>query len=128
MGKNKIYCCGCERDVNARLTNGKEIYAHRPDLYGLPFWKCDDCGNFVGCHHKTAKPTQPLGVIPTKAITALRKQIHAVLDPIWQGGGLKRAQVYARMSAAMGKQYHTADIRTIDEAKEVLKIAREIGI
>ncbi len=60
-----IYCCGCNEKIKARLTNGEEIYPHRTDLYLLPFWKCDSCGNFVGCHHKTDNPTKPLGCIPS---------------------------------------------------------------
>jgi hypothetical protein len=72
-----IYCCKCGGYVNARLTDGKETYPHRPDLYGLPFWRCDTCKNFVGCHHKTKERTRPLGCIPTKAIKDARKKIHA---------------------------------------------------
>jgi len=78
----KIFCCACKSDVNARLTNGSEIYPHRSDLSSIPFWKCDDCGNFVGCHHKTSKPTQPLGHIPTPEIRKARQHIHMILDPL----------------------------------------------
>ena len=66
--RRSIFCCGCQSDVQARLTDGAEIYAHRRDLASLPFWKCDACGNFVGCHHKTKHRTRPLGCIPTKEI------------------------------------------------------------
>jgi hypothetical protein len=68
-----IYCCGCESAVQARLTDGREIYPHRPDLADLPFWKCDGCGNHVGCHHKTNDRTRPLGNIPTPEIRIARK-------------------------------------------------------
>lgn len=30
-----LYCTGCEEEIEARLTNGKERYPHRPDLYEL---------------------------------------------------------------------------------------------
>lgn len=43
-----LYCCGCSEEITASLTDGKEIYPHRPDLYDLPFWKCDICGNLCG--------------------------------------------------------------------------------
>lgn len=49
----KIFCCKCNKHIKARLTNGKEVYPYRSDLHKLPFWKCDQCKNFVGCH--TAK-------------------------------------------------------------------------
>lgn len=66
MTNRAIFCCCCENDVHARLTDGREIYPHRHDLYSLPFWRCDGCGNHVGCHHKTKDRTRPLGVIPTR--------------------------------------------------------------
>lgn len=49
---SQIHCCGCGETVTARLTDGREIYPHRQDLSGLPFWKCDTCGNYVGCHRE----------------------------------------------------------------------------
>lgn len=117
----KIYCCGCNADIEARLTDGAEIYKHRPDLKSLPFWKCDKCGNFVGCHHKTKHRTKPLGCIPTAEIKEARKHIHALLDPIWQSGKMSRKEIYGKLTAKLGKQYHTAEIRSIDEAREVYK-------
>jgi len=77
-----IYCCGCLIKVNARLTDGSEIYPHRKDLSSLPFWVCDKCGNYVGCHHKTSNRTAPLGCIPTSEIRAARNRIHKMLDPM----------------------------------------------
>lgn len=121
----RIYCCGCGEKVEARLTDGKEIYPHRNDLHGLPFWKCDNCKNFVGCHHKTKNRTQPLGCIPTPEIKIARKHIHALLDPIWQSGKIKRAKLYAEISNRIGWKYHTAQIRSVEEAREIYKIVRE---
>ncbi|NTG07102.1 hypothetical protein [Rhizobium rhizogenes] len=66
--KRTLFCCGCQAEVSARLTDGKEIYPHRRDLHDLPFWKCDACKNFVGCHHKTANHTKPLGRMTSFAI------------------------------------------------------------
>ena len=120
----RIYCCACSHDIEARLTDGAEVYPHRKDLAGLPFWKCDACGNYVGCHHKTANRTQPLGVIATPEIKKARQDIHAVLDPIWKSGKMKRASLYKRISDELGWQYHTANIRTIEEARKVYAIVR----
>lgn len=124
----KIFCCECGCDINARLTNGGEIYPHRNDLKSLPFWKCDKCGNFVGCHHKTSKSTKPLGVIPTQAIKNKRKVIHAIMDPIWKKKLMSRGKVYAKLSSAIGRAYHTAEIRSIDEAEIVIKALRDIRL
>jgi len=124
----KIYCCACAEEVDCRLTSGREIYPHRADLSGLPFWKHDKCGNFVGCHHKTSKPTKPLGCIPTAEIRELRKKIHATLDPLWRNGDYGRKEIYRIISERMGGQrlYHTAEIRSADEAREVLAIIHKI--
>jgi hypothetical protein len=34
-GTRMLYCCGCQKDVPARLTDGREVYPHRLDLFGL---------------------------------------------------------------------------------------------
>ena len=120
--KREIRCCGCGENVQARLTDGREIYPHRSDLAGLPFWKCDACGNFVGCHHKTKNRTQPLGCIPTPEIKKARQHIHALLDPIWQSGKMKRGEIYRKLSDELGWKYHTANIRRVEEARKVYRI------
>ena len=122
-----MYCCGCLKDVEARLTNGEEIYPHRDDLHTLPFWKCDQCGNFVGCHHKTKNPTKPLGCIPTPEIKEARKRVHKILDPIWESGRIRRKELYAAISASLGWKYHTAEIRSVEEANKVCKLAIAFG-
>lgn len=124
-----IWCCGCQRDVDARLTTCAEVYPHRPDLAALPRWRCDACGNHVGCHHQTDDPTRPLGVIPDRPMAEARKHIHAVLDPIWKNGRMSRTDLYKRLTAVLGHEYHTAEIRTLEDARTayraILDISRE---
>ncbi len=122
-----IYCCGCGMEVEPRLTNGAEIYPHRNDLSQLPFWKCDSCGNFVGCHHKTKERTKPLGCIPTKEIKNARKHIHSILDPLWKSGKYKRSELYTMIGAHFVCKYHTAEIRTIEQAREVYRFIKNIS-
>lgn len=125
-----LYCCGCNTDVIARLTDGKEVYGHRRDLFSLPFWKCDGCNNFVGCHHKTGDRERPLGCIPTKKIKAMRMAIHKLIDPLWKEKIVSRTQLYRMISDAVGWEYHTAKIKSDDEAQAVYsavyKIKREL--
>lgn len=122
-----IYCCGCLKDVEARLIDGSEAYPHRPDLFSLPFWKCDGCKNFVGCHHKTPDRTRPLGNIPTRELKQARQHIHRILDPIWKDGKMPRGKLYARIAKALGcEQYHTAEIKTVEEARMVYAIVNDI--
>ena len=122
-----IYCCGCKADILARLTSGREVYPHRSDLISLPFWICDDCKNFVGCHHKSkSEKTRPLGVIATKEIKNARKHIHQLIDPAWKSGLISRGSLYKKISSVIGYQYHTADIRSIEEARKVYRVSRDI--
>lgn len=128
-----VYCCGCQAEVPARLTDGSEIYPHRADLASLPFWRCDTRHNFVGCHHKTEDRTRPLGCIPTPEIKRARSQIHRILDPIWKRGKMNRGAIYDRIARELGKtEYHTADIRSIDEARivyrQIVSIRKSLGM
>lgn len=122
----EIYCCTCNKKVEARLTDGREVYPHREDLYSLPFWKCDTCKNYVGCHHKTDNPTNPLGNIPTKELKNARQHIHKILDPLWRSGRYKRNQIYKILSDKMGFKYHTAKLKNIEEARKVYLIIKEL--
>ena len=128
-----IFCCGCNQDVNARLTNGAEIYQkptdvnfwHKNEEYTkLPFWICDTCKNYVGCHHKTKTPTKPLGCIPTPEIRKWRGYLHKLIDTQWQSGKIKRKDVYSKITKAIGYEYHSAEIRSVDEAKKIYSICK----
>ena len=125
--KRVIYCCGCETDVPARLTDGLEIYPQRREFAKIPFWRCDACGNYVGCHHKSSTPIEPLGCIPTPELKKARQHIHAILDPIWKSGSMHRVHLYAAISAEFGRAYHTAEIRTIEEARLAYRIISKIA-
>ncbi|CAL9959105.1 hypothetical protein VPHD292_0047 [Vibrio phage D292] len=114
-----IYCCTCGSEVEARLTSGIEIYPHREDLCDLPFWICS-CGSFVGCHHKTKDRTRPLGVIPSDEIKAYRRKIHAVLDPLWKNKVRTRGALYSELTQVLGREYHTAELKTVDECEAIL--------
>ncbi|MDY3551439.1 DUF3268 family zinc-finger domain-containing protein [Gemmata sp. JC717] len=127
MTARKIFCCGCGDKVEARLTSGAEVYPHRADLADLPFWKCDGCGNWVGCHHKTTNRTNPLGNIPTKELKNARQHIHRLLDPLWQSGIFRRSDIYAKLTEHMGFEYHTAQLRTLDEARKAYKFIKELA-
>ena len=121
-----IYCCGCEKEVEPRLTDGSEIYPHRGDLKRLPFWKCDECRNFVGCHHKSRDREKPLGCIPTKLIRKARSDIHKLIDPIWKIGKMSRSKLYKMLSNELGREYHTGDINSIEEARKVYHFAKTL--
>ena len=120
-----IYCCGCKKYVEADLVDGKTIYPSRQDLHKLPFWICRRCNNYVGCHNKTKDPTKPLGCIPTAELRNARTHIHALLDPLWLSKQYTRSYVYARLSELLGYQYHTSELRTIEEARRVYRVLKQ---
>ena len=121
-----IHCVQCDSDVEARLTDGTEIYPHRHDLRELPFWKCDTCNNFVGCHHKTSNRTHPLGCIASKELKAARSHIHKILDPLWKSGKFNRKEIYAKISEKIGWGYHTAHLKSLEEARQVYRIVLDM--
>lgn len=123
----KIWCCGCQSNVSARRTSGTEIYPHRPDLHGVPFWICDGCGNYVGTHYKTKDYDKPLGSIPTKELREARKRIHAVIDPIWKSGKMRRGSLYKSLSDSLGYQYHSAEINSLEDAGRIYQKAVAIA-
>lgn len=125
----KIWCCQCGADVEARLTNGFEVYPGRRDLWEIPLWKCDACGNHVGCHyrhHEQAMRTRPLGVIPNAELSLARQHIHAKLDPLFRDGLTNRKHLYAELARFLGRRYHTSEIRSVDEARRVYRKVLEI--
>ena len=123
----KIWCCNCQKDVSTELITGKEAYPHRVDLANLPFWQCQACKAFVGCHHKTKDRTRPLGCIPSPEIKKYRKQIHAVLDPLWKSGKYTRKELYSKLSGKLGRTYHTAQLKTVAEAASILKFLQHLA-
>lgn len=120
-----IWCCQCQTEVDARLTSGAEVYPHRPDLADLPRWRCDGCGAHVGTHRKTANPTRPLGNIPTREISRARVFIHDLIDPAWRSGRVRRRAIYAHLSEKLGREYHTGELRTIEECRTMYAAARD---
>jgi len=116
-----IFCCECKKNVEAELISGKDIYKNRPDLSTVPFWQCNFCGNYVGCHRRSKSKTKPLGCIPTKELRNARSHIHALMDPLWKNKHVTRSSIYAYLSEKMGFDYHTADILSIEDARLVYR-------
>ncbi len=74
--------CSCGRV--AELTDGREIYPHRPDLAAVPIWICRPCGARSGCHKGTTKPT---GTLADYATRKARMFAHDAFDRLWRGQG-----------------------------------------
>ncbi len=123
----KIYCVTCSEKVDAVKITGNQAYRHRHDLKDLIFWQCPTCKNFVGCHPATEKTNdRPLGIIANKELRQARTHIHNILDPLWNPDKKKRKKIYSLISEHFGWKYHTAKIKSIQEAREVYRFIRKI--
>jgi hypothetical protein len=90
-------CDYCKRP--AILTNGKEVYPHRPDLAEKLFWYCPDCKAWVGVH---AGSTRPLGRLANKELRQAKMRAHSAFDPLYQNGAMKRNSAYKWLGDTLG--------------------------
>lgn len=119
MNKNAIFCTACDKFVEPKSITGQAIYPHRPDLYAKQFLACPHCGNYVGTH----TDGRPLGTIPTPELRSWRKLVHDIIDAYWlpTKDRAKRRELYAAISRHIGKEYHTGELNTIAECKDVIE-------
>lgn len=120
--KTSATCLHCSGEC--RLTDGVEVYPHRPDLYHKHFCACDPCKARVGCHDGT---TTPLGHAANKPPRDARRMLHKRrLDPLWKGEPDKpsrraaRVRTYKFLAWALGidsEQCHTG-MFTIERCRE----------
>lgn len=113
-----IYCIGCGRQTLAVPVNGAKIYPHRPDLSEKKFFQCPVCGNYVGTH----RDGRPLGTIPTPELRRWRNKVHSVIDEYWlpTRNLFRRKELYAALSAYLGREYHTGTLGTVEDCMRVI--------
>ena len=109
----------------ALLVTGANIYPHRPDLAGKSFWRCPDCGAYVGCHPGSKTP---LGS-PADAVTrAARSAAHASFDPLWrEKKNQSRRDTYKWLAKALNINPDDCHIGMMDvaTARRVVEVCRE---
>ena len=89
---------------SAKLVGGEYLYSHRPDLYHLRFWLCDDCCAWAGVHRNS--PTyRPKGRLANEALRRLRTRAHRAFDPLWKSGRKTRAEAYRWLQEALDTPY-----------------------
>lgn len=114
--ENPVCFCGSTSSLqsNALIYNGKE--------YGNG--KAFICDRFPACRGSvgTHNTGQPLGTIVDAETKKLRMQVHALIDPVWKSGDMKRGKVYAILSEEIGRTYHTGET-TADECRKILALA-----
>lgn len=123
----KIWCCNCNKEIWAVATKGNVIYPHRSDLKDIPFWQCKSCSGYVGCHPDD-RYNRPLGNIPTPRLRKARSEIHKILDPLWKNykkRNKRRSELYRELTHYLGYEFHSAEIKDIDEAKKIYRYIRD---
>lgn len=109
--ENKVICPYCNKE--ATYAPNEEWYGKR---YGKSYmaYFCRPCDAYVGTHNNT---TQPLGTMANKELRNARMKAHAVIDPLWRSGKMKRGQLYAKLNRHFGKHVHIgeSDLKLCDE-------------
>lgn len=106
-----IVCDYCGSD--APLVTGREIYPHRPDLYGKRFYKCTPCDAYVGCHDGTENA---FGRLANAELRDAKMEAHAFLDKLWKSGDHKRGHVYGWLANQLGIDKKDCHIGMFDVA------------
>ena len=128
----------------AQLVTGADIYRGSPELASKPYWRCEPCQTWCGCHAGTNKP---LGIPADKATRDARQHVHKdVLDPLWQGAinalgyepedekaraiirNVARKRVYEYLANRMGltrAETHTG-LFSIEQCRQAYRILRDV--
>lgn len=93
----EVVCPYCE--CKALLVTGKHLYRNIEYLWKKKFWVCSECDAHVGCHSGTARP---LGSLANRELRQARMKAHAVFDPIWRRGKMRRGQAYRWLEEKLG--------------------------
>ena len=87
-------CPYCDSEVI--FTSNSIIYGEK---YGNgKCYKCTKCDAYVGVHNGTKTP---LGRMANKELRELKKQAHALFDPIWQNKQKTRSEAYTDLAKAL---------------------------
>jgi hypothetical protein len=96
-------------------------------IYGREYgngkcYKCTKCDAYVGVHTGTKVP---LGRLADRELRELKKECHALFDPVWRGRKLTRKIAYFRLAQALGipsKECHFGwfDKEMLLQAKKIL--------
>ena len=120
MKDRKFICPYCNEIAD--YIDSCEYYSNGRS-YGMMYicWPCDAT---VGVHEGTDNPK---GTLAKKELRELRKQVHALFDPMWRDGEMKRGKAYRLLSEEMGipiEQAHIGEFREADCRKAVKALSK----
>ena len=106
--------CGKE----AKYIDSKEKYNGKS--FGM-MYICWNCDAYVGTHKKSGNPEKPLGTLANAELRELRKQAHALFDPLWKSGKMKRKEAYKYLQENTGvKHISWTDVESCKKVIEFL--------
>ncbi len=99
---NRRYPDWLPQPAQCDVCAGPVVMVHNGAIYGRPIgeWPwlyfCLCCAATVGCHKYSVYPK---GRMADKEVSALRRELHLLFDPLWHGGS--RTAGYQRLSEAL---------------------------
>ena len=129
---NKVYCCECNKEVDAVLVSGMSIYTHRPELWDKKFYQCPICLNHCRAG-KFPDGYRPLADIASPELRAERQRLHDLFDHLWKINNdpkRSRAGWYKYMACGLygsaKKKFHFGNLHSFQECKRAEKMIRKI--
>lgn len=76
------------------------IFTSNAVIYGKQYgggmcYKCVNCDSYVGVHKGT---NVPLGILANKELRELKKECHALFDPLWKSNKMTRKEAYGYLA------------------------------
>lgn len=111
----------------AKFSTSREVY--RGQDFGM-MYICINyprCDAYVGVHDGTDKP---LGRMADRELREWKKRVHAIFDPFWKSGQLKRVHAYSRLARMMGmsiKECHVG-MFDVENCKKAVSLIEKNGL
>lgn len=119
-----MFCVNCQKEVEARIVTGADIYGPHSACRDVPYAMCPDCGNYG---EYTINKEPPFSVIPTFELRKAYNHIDCHFSALWEWQIMTKAEAEALMSKRLyngERPYRTHEIRTRSEAVDAYKMAK----
>jgi len=128
MQTKKLHCTSCNKTVNATIKKETEIYPDRKAYLAKreprDYWACV-CGSHVRVDKEKVHVRY---VLTTGKFSAIKNNIHSLIDPIWKSKKMTRPEVYRYMSKiTKTKDFHVSLISCMKDAEKALKEAETLN-
>ena len=110
-------CNICGRKGAIILTDSRIIYGKS---YGM-IYLCTNCRSYVGVHNvaknQHGEKDAPKGILADAKLRELRKQAHALFDPVWKKSNLSRKGAYMMLKRVLDVPIEQAHIAMLSKEK-----------